>query len=77
MIRRALAIVVAYAVSNIMINVIDGVLAEQRMHDQHSNHARFEGTWTPYEQRLRVAGRELDRFERGMQNHAAVHGVSV
>jgi hypothetical protein len=56
---------------------IDGVLADMRWQEQISNHARFEGTWTPHEVGLAVAGRELARYERAELNHAAAEGAYV
>lgn len=63
------------AVGGIVTSTIDGALAELRMHDQHSNHARFEGTWTPREMRLAKIGRLYDQTHAPVHRHAAVEGA--
>lgn len=60
-----------------VIGAVEGGIAELQMHDQHSNHARFEGTWTPRELRLEQARRELDAFRAADVNHARVEGARV
>ena len=59
---------------SIMAN-IDGAMLELQWEEQKSNHARFEGTWTPHEVALDVAGRKLAAYELAEMNHATAEGA--
>ncbi|QSG02510.1 hypothetical protein [Natranaeroarchaeum sulfidigenes] len=60
-----------------VISAVDSGITELELRDARSNHARFEGTWTPDELRLEKARRELHQFELAEQNHAAAEGAEA
>lgn len=70
------AIVFIPLVGLAIIEAAEWGVAELQMHDHQSNHARFEGTWTPRELRLEQARKELEAFKAARSNHVLVEGAA-
>jgi len=66
-------------VGSAIFHVVDSAIEEaelnQKLHTAQSNHARFEGTWTPNEMRLLAMHHRLDKYDEPVVNHAAVEGA--
>ena len=69
------AAVVGILLSDSIFSAIEEAELEQKLHTAQSNHARFEGTWTPHEMRLRAMDHMLDKYDKPVENHAAVEGA--
>ena len=66
---------VGSAIFELVNSAIEDAKLEQKLHSAQSNHARFEGTWTPHEMRLRAMDHMLDKYDEPVVNHAAVEGA--